>query len=81
MIYPSAGGGIDSRAIKSLGEIHLAQAAGSNEKLKEHINSSIWGHEDENSCRDEEGSLPENNKSHNAAIVRKAGQTAAEDAV
>lgn len=27
------------------------------------------------------GSLPENNKSHNAAIVRKPGQTVAEDTV
>lgn len=41
------------------------QAAGSNEKLKEHINSSIWGHEDENSCQ----RPARNNWSHNAALL------------
>lgn len=61
-------GGIDSRLyggpLKPRGD-SPCQAAGSNEKLKEHINSSIWGHEDENSCQ----GPARNNRSRNAAPI------------
>lgn len=68
LIYLSVCGRIDSllysRPLKPGGD-SPCQAAGSNEKLKEHINSSIWGHEDENSCQ-----RPARNKwSHNAALL------------
>lgn len=53
-----------SRPLKPGGD-SPCQAAGSNEKLKEHINSSIWGHEDENSCQ----RPARNNWSHNAALL------------
>lgn len=66
VIYLSVRGRIDSllysRPLKPRGD-SPCQAAGSNEKLKEHINSSIWGHEDENSCQ----RPARNNWSHNAA--------------
>ena len=67
VIYLSVRGRIDSplysRPLKPGGD-SPCQAAGSNEKLKEHINSSIWGHEDENSCQ----RPARNNGSHNAAL-------------
>lgn len=68
LIYLSVCGRIDSllysRPLKPGGD-SPCQAAGSNEKLKEHINSSIWGHEDENSCQRPD----RNNWSHNAALL------------
>lgn len=68
VIYLSVCGRIDSllysRPLKPGGD-SPCQAAGSNEKLKEHINSSIWGHEDENSCQ----RPARNNWSHNAALL------------
>lgn len=68
VIYLSVCGRIDSllynRPLKPRGA-SPCQAAGSNEKLKEHINSSIWGHEDENSCQ----RPARNNWSHNAASL------------
>lgn len=66
VIYLSVWGRIDSvlysRPLKPRGD-SPCQAAGSNEKLKEHINSSISGHQDENSCQ----SPARNNRSHNPA--------------
>lgn len=68
VIYLSVFGRIDSllysRPLKPGGD-SPCQAAGSNEKLKEHINSSIWGHEDENSCQ----RPARNNWSHNATLL------------
>lgn len=69
VIYLSVCGRIDfrlySRPLKPGGD-SPCQAAGSNEKLKEHINSSIWGHKDENSCQ-----MPaRNNWSHNVALLK-----------
>lgn len=68
VIYLSVCGRIDSllysRPLKPGGD-SPCRAAGSNEKLKEHINSSIWGHEDENSCQ----RPARNNWSHNAALL------------
>lgn len=66
VIYVSVCGRTDSmlysRPLKPRGD-SPCQAAASNEKLKEHINSSIWGHEDENSCQ----RPARNNWSHNVA--------------
>lgn len=68
VIYLSVRGRIDSplysRPLKPGGD-SPCWAAGSNEKLKEHINSSIWGHEDENSCQ----RPARNNRSRNAALL------------
>lgn len=72
VIYLSVCSRIDSllyrRPLKPGGD-SPCQAAGSNEKLKEHINSSIWGHEDENSCQ----RPARNNWSHNAALLYVSG--------
>lgn len=74
VIYLSVCGRIDSvlysRPLKPRGD-SPCQAAGSNEKLKEHINSSIWGHQDENSCQ----GPARNNWSHNAALLYIRGIT------
>lgn len=74
VIYLSVCGRIDSvlysGPLKPRGD-SPCQAAGSNEKLKEHINSSIWGHEDENSCQ----SPARNNRSHNPTPLYICGVT------
>lgn len=74
VIYVSVCSRIDSvlysRPLKPRGD-SPCRAAGSNEKLKEHINSSIWGHKDENSCQ----SPARNNRSHNAVPLYMCGVT------